>query len=123
MRSGFLVVQVEPFSKHLRSLSPPSNVVYAVVCLGLQATVSVIPAASSLILKALNEPERDRKKVGGFGALTIVRAQAVEPHFVAIWIVRVTLASCFFERTFISISLSSREDVIGVTALCMSRLV
>lgn len=28
-----------------------------------QATVSVIPAASSLILKALNEPERDRKKV------------------------------------------------------------
>eukprot|EP00178_Gracilaria_changii_P012245 TRINITY_DN3460_c0_g1_i1.p1 TRINITY_DN3460_c0_g1~~TRINITY_DN3460_c0_g1_i1.p1 ORF type:complete len:166 (-),score=22.70 TRINITY_DN3460_c0_g1_i1:153-650(-) len=28
-----------------------------------QATVSVIPAAASLILKALNEPERDRKKV------------------------------------------------------------
>ncbi|CAM9419413.1 unnamed protein product [Sphacelaria rigidula] len=28
-----------------------------------QATVSVIPAASSLILKALNEPPRDRKKV------------------------------------------------------------
>eukprot|EP00611_Tribonema_gayanum_P010798 TRINITY_DN20914_c0_g1_i1.p1 TRINITY_DN20914_c0_g1~~TRINITY_DN20914_c0_g1_i1.p1 ORF type:complete len:190 (-),score=69.15 TRINITY_DN20914_c0_g1_i1:105-605(-) len=28
-----------------------------------QATVSVIPSASSLILKALNEPERDRKKV------------------------------------------------------------
>lgn len=25
--------------------------------------MSVIPAASSLILKALNEPERDRKKV------------------------------------------------------------
>lgn len=29
----------------------------------VQATVSVIPAASSLILKALNEPARDRKKV------------------------------------------------------------
>mmetsp|Transcript_9198 Transcript_9198/g.13811 ORF Transcript_9198/g.13811 Transcript_9198/m.13811 type:complete len:166 (+) Transcript_9198:51-548(+) len=28
-----------------------------------QATVSVIPSASSLVLKALNEPPRDRKKV------------------------------------------------------------
>ncbi|CAM9579202.1 unnamed protein product [Ascophyllum nodosum] len=28
-----------------------------------QATVAVVPAASSLILKALNEPPRDRKKV------------------------------------------------------------
>ena len=28
-----------------------------------QATVSVIPSASSLIMKALNEPPRDRKKV------------------------------------------------------------
>ncbi|CAM9293966.1 unnamed protein product, partial [Chrysoparadoxa australica] len=28
-----------------------------------QATVSVIPSAASLILKALNEPPRDRKKV------------------------------------------------------------
>jgi large subunit ribosomal protein L12e len=27
-----------------------------------QATVSIIPAASSLIMKALNEPPRDRKK-------------------------------------------------------------
>jgi len=28
-----------------------------------QATVSIIPAASSLVMKALNEPVRDRKKV------------------------------------------------------------
>lgn len=36
---------------------------HAVSACLVQATVSVIPAASSLILKALNEPERDRKKV------------------------------------------------------------
>lgn len=28
-----------------------------------QATVSVVPSASSLIIKALKEPQRDRKKV------------------------------------------------------------
>jgi large subunit ribosomal protein L12e len=29
------------------------------------ATVSVVPSASSLVMKALKEPPRDRKKVSG----------------------------------------------------------
>ena len=33
------------------------------VVVNRQATVSVIPSASSLVMKALNEPIRDRKKV------------------------------------------------------------
>lgn len=37
----------------------------------VQATVSVIPAASSLILKALNEPARDRKKVSACDAPSV----------------------------------------------------
>lgn len=31
----------------------------------LQAKVSVVPSAAALVIKALKEPPRDRKKVGG----------------------------------------------------------
>ena len=31
-----------------------------------QATCSVVPSAAALIIKALKEPPRDRKKVGGY---------------------------------------------------------
>ena len=39
------------------------NVTVKLTVVNRQATVSMIPAASSMILKALNEPVRDRKKV------------------------------------------------------------
>merc|ERR1711935_333430 len=39
------------------------NVTVKLTVVNRQATVSMIPAASSLIMKALNEPVRDRKKV------------------------------------------------------------
>mmetsp|Transcript_37805 Transcript_37805/g.90814 ORF Transcript_37805/g.90814 Transcript_37805/m.90814 type:complete len:165 (+) Transcript_37805:45-539(+) len=38
------------------------NVTVKLTVVNRQATVSMIPAASSMILKALNEPVRDRKK-------------------------------------------------------------
>merc|ERR1712176_765799 len=40
-----------------------SNVTVKLTVVNRQATVSMIPATSSLIMKALNEPVRDRKKV------------------------------------------------------------
>merc|ERR1712076_320870 len=39
------------------------NVTVKLTVVNRQATVSMIPSASSLIMKALNEPVRDRKKV------------------------------------------------------------
>lgn len=39
------------------------NVTVKLVVVNRQATVSMIPAASTLVMKALNEPIRDRKKV------------------------------------------------------------
>lgn len=39
------------------------NVTVKLTVVNRQATVSMIPAASSLVMKALNEPVRDRKKV------------------------------------------------------------
>jgi large subunit ribosomal protein L12e len=39
------------------------NVTVKLTVVNRQATVSLIPAASSLVMKALNEPVRDRKKV------------------------------------------------------------
>eukprot|EP00636_Phaeomonas_parva_P015781 CAMPEP_0118878646 /NCGR_PEP_ID=MMETSP1163-20130328/18565_1 /TAXON_ID=124430 /ORGANISM="Phaeomonas parva, Strain CCMP2877" /LENGTH=164 /DNA_ID=CAMNT_0006814561 /DNA_START=46 /DNA_END=540 /DNA_ORIENTATION=+ len=39
------------------------SVTVKLVVVNRQATVSVIPSASSLVMKALNEPVRDRKKV------------------------------------------------------------
>jgi large subunit ribosomal protein L12e len=39
------------------------NVTVKLTVVNRQATVSMIPAASSLVMKALNEPTRDRKKV------------------------------------------------------------
>merc|ERR1712078_951145 len=39
------------------------NVTVKLTVVNRQATVSMIPAASSMIMKALNEPVRDRKKV------------------------------------------------------------
>jgi large subunit ribosomal protein L12e len=39
------------------------NVTVKLVVVNRQATVSMIPAASTLVMKALNEPVRDRKKV------------------------------------------------------------
>ena len=39
------------------------NVTVKLTVVNRQATVSMIPAASTLIMKALNEPVRDRKKV------------------------------------------------------------
>ena len=38
------------------------NVTVKLTVVNRQATVSLIPAASSLVMKALNEPVRDRKK-------------------------------------------------------------
>jgi large subunit ribosomal protein L12e len=39
------------------------NVTVKLTVVNRQATISMIPAASSLVMKALNEPVRDRKKV------------------------------------------------------------
>merc|ERR1719446_484482 len=39
------------------------NVTVKLTVVNRQATVSMIPSSSSLIMKALNEPVRDRKKV------------------------------------------------------------
>jgi len=39
------------------------NVTVKLTVVNRQATVSMIPSASSLVMKALNEPVRDRKKV------------------------------------------------------------
>merc|ERR1740139_284214 len=39
------------------------NVTVKLTVVNRQATVSLIPSASSLVMKALNEPVRDRKKV------------------------------------------------------------
>jgi large subunit ribosomal protein L12e len=39
------------------------NVTVKLTVVNRQATVSIIPSSSSLIMKALNEPVRDRKKV------------------------------------------------------------
>jgi len=39
------------------------NVTVKLTVVNRQATVSMIPSASSLVMKALNEPPRDRKKV------------------------------------------------------------
>ena len=39
------------------------NVTVKLTIVNRQATVSLIPSASSLIVRALNEPVRDRKKV------------------------------------------------------------
>merc|ERR1719203_733183 len=39
------------------------NVTVKLTVVNRQATVSLIPSSSSLIMKALNEPVRDRKKV------------------------------------------------------------
>ena len=39
------------------------NVTVKLTVVNRQATVSIIPSASSLVMKALNEPVRDRKKV------------------------------------------------------------
>merc|ERR1719439_435388 len=39
------------------------NVTVKLTVVNRQATVSLIPSSSSLIMKALNEPIRDRKKV------------------------------------------------------------
>eukprot|EP00980_Cylindrotheca_fusiformis_P016189 scaffold4809_cov116-Cylindrotheca_fusiformis.AAC.13 len=39
------------------------NVTVKLTVVNRQATVSMIPAASTLVMKALNEPVRDRKKV------------------------------------------------------------
>merc|ERR1719416_287820 len=38
------------------------NVTVKLTVVNRQATVSIIPSASSLVMKALNEPVRDRKK-------------------------------------------------------------
>merc|ERR1719469_878123 len=38
------------------------NVTVKLTVVNRQATVSLIPSASSLVMKALNEPVRDRKK-------------------------------------------------------------
>jgi large subunit ribosomal protein L12e len=39
------------------------NVTVKLTVVNRQATVSMIPSSSSLVMKALNEPPRDRKKV------------------------------------------------------------
>lgn len=39
------------------------NVTVKLTVVNRQATVSLIPASSSLVMKALNEPVRDRKKI------------------------------------------------------------
>merc|ERR1711904_305711 len=39
------------------------RVTVKLICQNRQAAVSVVPSASSLVIKALKEPERDRKKV------------------------------------------------------------
>jgi large subunit ribosomal protein L12e len=39
------------------------NVTVKLTCQNRAATIEVVPAASSLVIKALKEPERDRKKV------------------------------------------------------------
>merc|ERR1712151_1234146 len=39
------------------------NVTVKLTVVNRQATVSMIPSSSSIIMKALNEPDRDRKKV------------------------------------------------------------
>ena len=39
------------------------NVTVKLTVVNRQATVSMIPSSSSLVMKALNEPVRDRKKV------------------------------------------------------------
>ncbi len=39
------------------------NVTVKLICQNRNATVQVVPTASSMVVKALKEPERDRKKV------------------------------------------------------------
>ena len=39
------------------------NVTVKLICQNRQATVVLVPTASSLVVKALKEPARDRKKV------------------------------------------------------------
>lgn len=39
------------------------NVTVKLICQNRQAKVELVPTASSLVVKALKEPERDRKKV------------------------------------------------------------
>merc|ERR1711985_42059 len=47
------------------------NVTVKLTVVNRQATVSMIPSSSSLIMKALNEPYRYRKKVKNVGNLTL----------------------------------------------------
>jgi len=46
------------------------------------ATISVVPSASSLVIKALKEPPRDRKKVknGMYGYLVCELTSTIVPH-------------------------------------------
>jgi large subunit ribosomal protein L12e len=51
-----------------------SQVTVKLTVVNRQATVSMIPSSSSLVMKALNEPPRDKKKVKGIkhdGNLTL----------------------------------------------------
>merc|ERR1719319_738565 len=69
------------------------NVTVKLTVVNRQATVSIIPSASSLVMKALNEPVRDRKKEKDIDVARVMRERSMAKKLAGT--VKEILGTCF----------------------------